>query len=68
MATPAAARPGWRPHFVDYLYLSVTNVTAFSPTDTMPLARWAKLMMSVQALVALTVAALVIARAVNVLA
>ena len=40
---------------------------AFSPTDTMPLARWAKAMMAVQALVAVTTVALVIARAVNVL-
>jgi hypothetical protein len=61
------ARPGWRPTFVDYLYLSITNVMAFSPTDTMPLARWAKMLMTVQAMVALTTAGLVFARAVNVL-
>lgn len=61
------AKPGWRPTFIDYLYVSLTNVLAFSPTDTMPLARWAKMMMSVQALVALSTAGLVIARAVNVL-
>jgi hypothetical protein len=52
--------------FLDYLYVSVTNVMAFSPTDTMPMARWAK-MMTVQAMVALSTAGLVIARAVNVL-
>ena len=62
-----SSKPGWRPTFVDYLYVSITNVMAFSPTDTMPLARWAKAMMTVQAMVALTTAALVIARAVNVL-
>ena len=67
MATPHVAEPNWRPTFVDYLYLSVTNVMAFSPTDTMPLARWAKMMMTVQAIVALGTAGLVIARAVNVL-
>ncbi|HZT85149.1 MAG TPA: hypothetical protein VE984_06975 [Gaiellaceae bacterium] len=33
---------GWRPLFLDYLYLSFTNAAAFSPTDTMPLSRWAK--------------------------
>jgi hypothetical protein len=65
--TAKLARPGWRPTFVDYLYVSITNVMAFSPTDTMPLARWAKMMMTVQAMVALTTAGLVIARAVNVL-
>jgi hypothetical protein len=61
------APPNWRPEFVDYLYLSITNVMAFSPTDTMPLARWAKAMMTVQAMVSVTTLALVIARAVNVL-
>jgi hypothetical protein len=65
--TAKLARPGWRPTFIDYLYVSITNVMAFSPTDTMPLSRWAKMMMTVQALVALTTAGLVIARAVNVL-
>lgn len=67
MTTPNVAKPDWRPTFVDYLYVSVTNVMAFSPTDTMPLARWAKAMMTIQAMVALSTAALVIARAVNVL-
>ena len=67
MTTPNVAKPDWRPTFVDYLYVSVTNVMAFSPTDTMPLARWAKTMMTVQAMVALSTAALVISRAVNVL-
>jgi hypothetical protein len=67
MTTPHVAKPDWRPTFVDYLYVSVTNVMAFSPTDTMPLARWAKMMMTVQAMVALSTAGLVIARAVNVL-
>ncbi len=40
------AKPGWRPEFFDYLYLGFTNATAFSPTDVMPLARWAKLAMA----------------------
>ncbi|MDH6193840.1 hypothetical protein M2272_000461 [Mycobacterium frederiksbergense] len=67
MGNPKVAKPNWRPTFVDYLYVSLTNVMAFSPTDTMPLARWAKMMMSLQAMVALSTAGLVIARAVNVL-
>jgi hypothetical protein len=61
------APPNWRPEFVDYLYVSITNAVAFSPTDTMPMARWAKAMMTVQAAVSVTTLALVIARAVNVL-
>jgi hypothetical protein len=67
MANPELAPADWEPHFVDYLYLSFTNATAFSPTDVMPLARWAKLTMAVQSAVSLAVGALVIARAVNIL-
>ncbi len=59
--------PGWGPRFIDYLYLSFTNATAFSPTDVMPLARWSKLTMLVQSAVSLALGALVIARAVNIL-
>ncbi|MGL6236821.1 MAG: hypothetical protein ACRC20_15965 [Segniliparus sp.] len=57
----------WVPRFFDYLYVSFTNATAFSPTDTMPLTRWAKALMAAQSLVALSTVALVVARAVNVL-
>jgi uncharacterized membrane protein len=65
-ANPELAPPGWRPKFVDYLYLGLTNSTAFSPTDVMPMAAWAKLTMSVQSLVSLIIIGLVIARAVNI--
>ena len=64
---PEVCPPGWRPKFLDYLYLGFTNATAFSPTDVMPLARWAKLAMTVQAFGSLAVLGLVIARAVNIL-
>jgi hypothetical protein len=64
---PELARPGWRPHFLDYLYLAFTNATAFSPTDAMPLARWAKGVMALQATASIAILGLVIARAVNVL-
>jgi hypothetical protein len=37
---PQLAPPGWRPMFIDYLYLGITNALAFSPTDVMPLAPW----------------------------
>jgi uncharacterized membrane protein len=66
-ASPDGAQ-SWRPLYVDYLYLSFTNQTAFSPTDTMPLARWAKGLMGVQATLSLVIAALVISRAVNIMA
>ena len=59
--------PEWKPEFVDYLYMSFTNATAFSPTDVMPLSRWAKLTMLAQSAVSLMTVALVIARAVNIL-
>lgn len=61
------ARADWEPQFGDYLYVSFTNATAFSPTDTMPLTRWAKLLMALQSAIALSTTALVIARAVNIL-
>jgi uncharacterized membrane protein len=64
---PQIARPGWRPEFFDYLYLALTNAVAFSPTDVMPLARWAKLAMSIEAVASLIILGLVIARAVNIL-
>jgi uncharacterized membrane protein len=67
MTSPQLAPADWEPQFVDYLYLAFTNATAFSPTDVMPLARWAKLTMLVQSAVSLAVGALVIARAVNIL-
>jgi uncharacterized membrane protein len=67
MTSPQLAPPNWRPTFLDYLYVSFTNVMAFSPTDTMPLSRWAKTLMAIQSAIALSTVALVIARAVNVL-
>jgi hypothetical protein len=67
MANPDVAPKGWAPRFLDYLYVSITNVMAFSPTDTMPLTQRAKAMMSLQAVVAVSTLALVFARAVNVL-
>ena len=67
MASPELAASDWEARFVDYSYLSFTNATAFSPTDVMPLARWAKLTMLVQSAVSLAVGALVIARAINIL-
>jgi uncharacterized membrane protein len=67
MTVPQLTKPDWEPTFVDYLYLSFTNTTAFSPTDTMPLSRWAKLAMLVQSASSLVLIALVIARAVNAL-
>jgi len=67
MQSPDLAPQDWDPAFIDYLYLSFTNATAFSPTDVLPLTRWAKLTMMVQSAVSLTTVALVIARAVNTL-
>ena len=58
---------GWKPTFLDYLYISVTNATAFSPTDTMPLTHRAKMLMAIQSLVSITVVVLALARAVSVI-
>jgi hypothetical protein len=57
----------WQPRFLDYLYLSFTNATAFSPTDAMPLSRWAKMLMLVESSASLVLALMVAARAVNIL-
>ena len=64
---PDVAPAGWRPVFVDYLYLGTTNATAFSPTDAMPLAHWAKLTMAGQSVISILLLSLVVARAVNIL-
>jgi uncharacterized membrane protein len=66
-ATPELAPAGWRPAYPDYLYLAYTNATAFSPTDTLPVRRWAKLTMMVQSTLSLVIAILVLARAINIL-
>jgi len=67
MVNPDWAPADWQPGLVDYLYLSFTNATAFSPTDTMPLTPIAKWLMTAQSMVALTTVGLVVARAVNIL-
>ncbi|MDX6345224.1 MAG: hypothetical protein QOF84_14 [Streptomyces sp.] len=67
MQSPETAPPDWEPAFLDYLYLSFTNSTAFSPTDVMPLSRWAKMLMMLQSSVSLVTVVLVVARAVNIL-
>jgi hypothetical protein len=63
----ATPRPGWSPRLSDYLYVSLTNAMAVSPTDTMPLTRRAKGLMAVESLISYAVVILVVARAVNVL-
>ena len=59
---------GWSPTFVDYLHMSFSTATAFSPTDVSAIKRWAKLVMMAEEAVSLVVALLVIARAINILA
>lgn len=60
------AHPGWRPVFIDYLYVSFTNGTAFSPTDTEPLSSWAKILMAIESAISLLALVVVIARAINI--
>jgi len=67
MENPQFAPERWRPGFVDYLYLSLTNATAFSPTDTMPLTHPAKAIMAIESVTSLATIGLVLARAVNIL-
>lgn len=63
----AAGEHEWAPNFVDYLFLAFTTSTAFSPTDTPVLSRWAKVMMMIQALISLLVIGLLAAKAINIL-
>lgn len=56
----------WKPTFPDYLFVSLTSATAFSPTDAMPYSRWAKLVMGVESTLSLVIAAMLVARAINI--
>jgi hypothetical protein len=64
---PELAPSSWRPRLLDYLYVSLTNSLALSPTDAMPLSRRAKSLMGLESLISNVIVVLVIARAVNVL-
>jgi len=66
MENPQLAVPGWQPRLMDYLYVSFTNAIAFSPTDAMPLSRWAKALMLIESSVSSLTVLLVAARAVNI--
>jgi hypothetical protein len=57
----------WRPQFIDYLFLAFNTSTAFSPTDSPVLSRWAKALMMIQSSISLTTLAIVAARAVNIM-
>jgi vacuolar-type H+-ATPase subunit I/STV1 len=64
---PELAREGWAPRLMDYFYVSLTNATAFSPTDAMPLTRLAKTLMAAESGLSAITILLVAARAVNIL-
>ena len=66
MENPQLAAPGWHPQLLDYIYVSFTNAIAFSPTDAMPLSRWAKLLMLTESAISALTVLLVTARAVNI--
>jgi hypothetical protein len=66
LENPQLAPPDWQPELVDYVYISFTNSIAFSPTDAMPLTRWAKLLMLVESALSAITVLLVAARAVNI--
>jgi hypothetical protein len=68
VAVRSSAKSDWSPAFLDYLYVSVTNSSAFSPTDTMPLSHRAKMLMATESVSAIVLSVLVIARGVSLLA
>lgn len=63
----SSEKSGWVPGFLDYLYVSITNSSAFSPTDTMPLSPRAKMLMATQSVSALVLSVLVISRGISLL-
>lgn len=66
-AKKEAGQTDWSPNFIDYFFISFNNSTAFSPTDVPVLTRWAKVLTMLQSIIALTVVALLVARAINTL-
>jgi hypothetical protein len=67
MQLPELVPANWAPLFIDYLALSFNTATAFSPADVSPIKRWAKVLVLTESSISLTLAALVVARAVNIL-
>ena len=64
---PESVQPGWRPQFIDYLFLGFSTATAFSTTDALPLTGRAKLAMMTESAVSLVTLVVVAARAINIL-
>jgi len=64
-ATSNCIDPRWKAQFFDYFYLAFTNATAFSPADALPLSRWAKALMTAEALISLITIAIVLSRAIS---
>jgi hypothetical protein len=67
VSPPTMVSADWEPTFIDYLYLAFTNAAAFSPTDVLPMSRWAKVAMTAQSITSIVTVALVVSRAVNIL-
>ncbi|MFI4979956.1 MAG: hypothetical protein ACHQIO_06375 [Nevskiales bacterium] len=65
--TPTLRDRNWSPHFIDYLFLAFNTSTAFSPTDTPVLSRWAKLLTMIQAMISLLIVAILVSRAIGLL-
>lgn len=59
--------PGWRPRFVDYLYISIINSLNGATPSSHPLTGHAKMLMATQAIISVLTLALVVARSVGIL-
>ena len=64
----STSKANWRPGYIDYLYMALTNMMAFTPNDVVPLTARAKIFMGIQGLSGFVILALVIGRSVNILA
>jgi uncharacterized membrane protein len=60
------APANWKPTFPDYVYVSLTAATAFSPTDAMPYSKRVKLVMGIESTMSLAIVAMIVARAINI--
>jgi len=67
-AQPIPTYENWQPRYTDYIYLAFTASFAFSPTDTLPLTRRAKMLMLAQATLSIITLTAIASSALNIMA
>ncbi|MDP9016716.1 MAG: hypothetical protein M3N19_00150, partial [Candidatus Eremiobacteraeota bacterium] len=64
---PMCAQTGWKPLFLDYVFLAFNTATALSPADTFPLSRLAKMLMMTESVISFATIAVIVSRSINIL-